>query len=67
MPFERPTTDPNDLYYRDRVLLSFLAESSTFNHVGTPQAIADVVGFLVSEEARWITGQEIRVNGGATA
>ncbi len=41
------------------------ADSSPFNRVGTPQDIADVVAFLVSEEARWISGQEICVNGGA--
>ena len=42
------------------------AASSPFNRVGTPQDIADVVAFLVSEEARWLTGQEICANGGAT-
>ena len=26
--------------------------------------IADVTAFLYSEQARWITGQNIRVNGG---
>ncbi len=41
------------------------AASSPFNRVGTPQDIADVVAFLVSEEARWLTGQEICANGGA--
>jgi 3-oxoacyl-[acyl-carrier protein] reductase len=41
------------------------AASSPFNRVGTPQDIADIVAFLVSEEARWITGQEICANGGA--
>ncbi len=41
------------------------ADSSPFHRVGTPQDIADVVAFLVSEEARWISGQEICVNGGA--
>jgi 3-oxoacyl-[acyl-carrier protein] reductase len=41
------------------------AASSPFNRLGTPQDIADVVAFLVSEEARWITGEEICVNGGA--
>ena len=41
------------------------AASSPFNRVGTPQDIADVVAFLVSEEARWISGQEICANGGA--
>ena len=41
------------------------AASSPFNRVGTPQDIADVVAFLVSEEARWLTGQDICANGGA--
>jgi 3-oxoacyl-[acyl-carrier protein] reductase len=41
------------------------AASSPFNRLGTPQDIADVVAFLVSEEARWISGQEICANGGA--
>jgi 3-oxoacyl-[acyl-carrier protein] reductase len=41
------------------------AASSPFDRVGTPQDIADVVAFLVSEEARWLTGQDICANGGA--
>ena len=32
--------------------------------LGQPDDIADVVAFIVSEEARWITGQIIGVNGG---
>jgi 3-oxoacyl-[acyl-carrier protein] reductase len=32
--------------------------------LGHPNDIADVVGFLCSDEARWITGQVIGVNGG---
>jgi 3-oxoacyl-[acyl-carrier protein] reductase len=41
------------------------ADSSPFNRLGTPEDIADVVAFLVSEEARWVSGQEICANGGA--
>jgi 3-oxoacyl-[acyl-carrier protein] reductase len=41
------------------------AATSPFNRVGTPQDIADIVAFLVSEQARWLTGQEICANGGA--
>ncbi|MBD2595413.1 3-ketoacyl-ACP reductase [Nostoc sp. MBR 210] len=41
-----------------------LAQMSAFNKLGDVQEIADVVAFLASEEARWITGQNIRVNGG---
>ena len=32
--------------------------------LGIPKDIADVVAFIVSEEARWITGQTIQVGGG---
>ncbi|MBD2436009.1 SDR family oxidoreductase [Nostoc sp. FACHB-110] len=42
-----------------------LAQMSAFNKLGDVQDIADVVAFLASDEARWITGQNIRVNGGA--
>ena len=42
------------------------AASSPFNRVGTPQDIADIIAFLVSEEARWLTAQEICANGGAS-
>jgi 3-oxoacyl-[acyl-carrier protein] reductase len=41
------------------------ATSSPFNRLGTPQDIADIVAFLASAEARWISGQEICANGGA--
>ena len=32
--------------------------------LGSPAEIADVVAFLASEDARWITGQVVGVNGG---
>jgi 3-oxoacyl-[acyl-carrier protein] reductase len=41
-----------------------LAEMSAFKRLGQVEDIADVVAFLASEEARWITGQNVRVNGG---
>ncbi|MGJ5672530.1 MAG: SDR family oxidoreductase [Nostochopsis sp.] len=41
-----------------------LAQASALGGLGEVQDIADVVAFLASEEARWITGQNIRVNGG---
>lgn len=43
-----------------------LAQMSAFGRLGTPLDIADVVCFLASEEARWISGQNVRVNGGVT-
>lgn len=44
--------------------INHLAQLAAFGKLGDVQEIADVVGFLASDEARWITGQNIRVNGG---
>lgn len=41
-----------------------LSQMSALGRLGDVQEIADVVAFLASDEARWITGQNIRVNGG---
>ncbi|MDX2373679.1 SDR family oxidoreductase [Psychrobacter sp. PP-21] len=41
-----------------------LAGMSPFNRIGEPIDIARVVSFLVSEEAAWMTGQNIGANGG---
>ena len=39
--------------------------SSPFKRLGKPDDIAQVVAFLCSDGARWITGQDVLVNGGA--
>lgn len=38
---------------------------SPFNRIGTPPDVADVVAFLVSNDARWVTGQYLDATGGA--
>lgn len=40
------------------------ARASAFGRLGQPMEIAEVVAFLASEAADWVTGQNIRVNGG---
>jgi 3-oxoacyl-[acyl-carrier protein] reductase len=40
--------------------------ASPLGRLGDPEDIADVVAFLVSDRARWITGKNIRVDGGIT-
>jgi 3-oxoacyl-[acyl-carrier protein] reductase len=40
------------------------AAMSPFNRVGRPEEVAQVVGFLASDKASWITGQIVQPNGG---
>ncbi len=37
---------------------------SVFNRLGTVEEIAGVIAFVASDEAGWITGQNVRANGG---
>jgi 3-oxoacyl-[acyl-carrier protein] reductase len=37
---------------------------AALGRLGQLQDIADVVALLVGDEARWITGQNVRANGG---
>ena len=39
-------------------------QMTALGRLGKVEDIADVTAFLCSEQARWITGQNIRVNGG---
>lgn len=41
-----------------------VVQQTPLNRVGQPEDIADVVAFLASNDARWITGQTIYTNGG---
>jgi 3-oxoacyl-[acyl-carrier protein] reductase len=53
-----PGTDTG--WMTDSVKESVLRESP-LQHVAVPREIADVIVFLASEQARWITGQRIRI------
>ena len=41
-----------------------MAALSAFGRVGEPDDVADVVAFLASDEARWITGAFVDATGG---
>ncbi len=44
--------------------INHFSQMAALGRLGEVQDIADVIAFLVSDDARWITGQNIRVNGG---
>jgi len=48
----------------DQASVDAMANMSPFGRVAQPSDIADVVAFLASEEARWITGRDIFADGG---
>ncbi len=43
---------------------NFMVSRTPLGRIGTPSDIADVVAFLASPDARWVTGQVIEVSGG---
>ncbi|SDX49570.1 SDR family oxidoreductase [Paenibacillus sp. CF384] len=45
-------------------LIDSFSRMIAFGRLGEPEDIANAVDLLVSDKARWITGQTIRVNGG---
>jgi 2-hydroxycyclohexanecarboxyl-CoA dehydrogenase len=47
-------------------MISKMVKNVPFRRLGTPQEQADVVSFLLSDDARWVTGQVISTSGGLT-
>ncbi|HWD79075.1 MAG TPA: SDR family oxidoreductase [Kribbella sp.] len=54
-------TDTDLLPERDREVA---ASMSAFGRVGSPAEVADVIGYLASDAARWVTGQNLAAGGG---
>lgn len=48
--------------HQDR--MQALAESTPLGRIGEPEDVADVIAFLVSDQARFVTGETIVVSGG---
>jgi len=40
------------------------AGMSPFGRIGAPRDVADIAVFLASDEARWLTGENIHAGGG---
>jgi NAD(P)-dependent dehydrogenase (short-subunit alcohol dehydrogenase family) len=50
----------------ERELFDSLGETTVLGRAGEPQEVAEVVGFLASSRASYITGTEVAVDGGRT-
>lgn len=45
-------------------VVNFMLSSTPLGRMGEPREVADLVGFLVSDKAAFITGQVVHINGG---
>ena len=55
---------PNDTGWMDKDLRNKLINQFPMKRIGNPKDTAKLIGFLVSEDAEWITGQIIHSEGG---
>ncbi|WP_237228929.1 SDR family oxidoreductase [Rubinisphaera sp. JC750] len=60
------STSPGMFDKNDEELKEKFRQMSPFKRLGTPEDCAGVVAFLAGEDGRWITGQCIKADGGAT-
>jgi 3-oxoacyl-[acyl-carrier protein] reductase len=61
-----PGPTGTELFYegKSEQLLKMLASLNPHNRIGKPEEVADVIAFLCGPGARWVTGQNLRINGG---
>ncbi|WP_299780630.1 SDR family oxidoreductase [uncultured Formosa sp.] len=59
-----PTGTELFLEGKSKEMITQLSNSNAFKRLGTPSDIAKIVAFLVTDEAKWINGQNIGANGG---
>ena len=55
---------PNDTGWMDTELKNILLSQFPMKRIGKPKDTAKLIGFLVSEDAEWLTGQIIHSEGG---
>jgi 3-oxoacyl-[acyl-carrier protein] reductase len=59
-----PTATELFLKGKNEQTIKALAGANPQNRLGTPEDIAKVIGFLSGPNSAWVTGQNIKVNGG---
>ena len=58
-------TETEEFAKRPQELKDRVKAMSGMNRIATVQEVVHVIAFLASDEASWVTGQNIKVNGGA--
>ena len=58
-------TETAEFAKRPKELKERVSSMSAMNRIAKVKEVVDVISFLASEEASWVTGQNIKVNGGA--
>ena len=58
-------TDTDMISDYPQAIRDAVAKNTTLGRIGKPQDIADVVAFVASDDARWVTGQLVIANGGS--
>jgi len=61
-----PGPTGTELFYKDKpdAILDGIKRFIPMGRFGTPEEIAEVIGWLSGDGSRWVTGQVIRANGG---
>lgn len=59
-----PTATDLFLTGKSKELIAQIASTNAYKRLGTPDEIAQMVAFLATDEAKWISGQSIGANGG---
>lgn len=59
-----PGVTDTDGLVMPREQIDMLIAQTPLGRLGQPEDVADVVAFLASADARWVTGQNIQANGG---
>jgi 3-oxoacyl-[acyl-carrier protein] reductase len=57
-------TDTPEFRTRPADFIASLEKMTAMGRIGKPEEIVNMIAFLASSEASWVTGQNIRVNGG---